>query len=149
MPPLVQGSTARRGPSAIPFSDDHPIPVALDSAGIERVVQAFEGAARRALAAGFQVIEIVPRARIPVEHGYQVPFARRIRAEADVMTGAVGLITAPDHANEVITSGDADLVLLGRELLREPYWALAAQHALEQEPALPVPYGYAVKRRIR
>jgi 2,4-dienoyl-CoA reductase-like NADH-dependent reductase (Old Yellow Enzyme family) len=91
----------------------------------------------------------VPRAHIPIGSGYQVPFARRIREEADIMTGAVGLISAPQQADEVITAGDADLVLLGRELLREPYWPLKAQHTLEEEPAWPVPYGYAVKRRIR
>ena len=67
---------------------------------------------------------MTPKARIPVGKGYQVPFARRIRAEAGIRTGAVGLITEPRHANEIITGGDADLVFLARELLREPYWAL-------------------------
>jgi 2,4-dienoyl-CoA reductase-like NADH-dependent reductase (Old Yellow Enzyme family) len=62
-------------------------------------------------------------------------------------TGAVGLITEAPQANEIITSGDADLVFVGRELLREPYWALKAAQALGGEPAWPVPYGYAVKRR--
>lgn len=66
---------------------------------------------------------LVPRARIPVSRGYQVPFARRIRDEAGLLTGAVGLITEPAHANEIVTGGDADLVFLARELLREPYWA--------------------------
>ena len=73
---------------------------------------------------------LVPKARIPVGKGYQVPFARRIRDEAGILTGAVGLITEPQHANEIITGGDADLVFLARELLREPYWALKAQHEL-------------------
>ena len=63
--------------------------------------------------------------------------------------GTLGLITEANYANEVITGGCADLVLLARELLREPYWALKAQHALEEEPAWPVQYGYAVKRRAR
>ena len=67
---------------------------------------------------------LVPKARIPVGKGYQVPFARKIRDEAGIMTGAVGLITEPRHANEIVTGGDADLVFLARELLREPYWAL-------------------------
>ena len=55
---------------------------------------------------------LVPRARIPVAKGYQVPFARKIRDEAGIMTGAVGMITETTHANEIITGGDADLVFL-------------------------------------
>ena len=66
---------------------------------------------------------LVPIARIPVAKGYQVPLAKKIRCEAGVMTGAVGLITEARQANEIVTGGDADLVLLARELLREPYWA--------------------------
>ena len=92
---------------------------------------------------------MVPKARIPVGKGYQVPLARRIREEAGIKTGAVGLITEPLYANEIITSGDADLVFIGRELLREPYWALKAQQELGQEPAWPIPYGYAVRRRAK
>ena len=230
------------GPSPVPFNDGDPVPVPLDEAGIDGVVAAFEAAARRALAAGFRVIEIhaahgyllheflsplsnhrtddyggslenrmrlplrvaerlraawcptelplfvrisatdwaeggwdveqsvvlarhlkelgvdlidvssgalVPKARIPVGKGYQVPLARRIRDEAGIMTGAVGLITEPRHADEIVTGGDADLVFLGRELLREPYWALKAQHELDGEPAWPTPYGYAVRRRAK
>ena len=60
--------------------------------------------------------------QIPVGKGYQVPFAERIRAEAGIMTGAVGLITEPQQADEIIGGGRADLVFLGRELLREPYF---------------------------
>ncbi|HVK11493.1 MAG TPA: NADH:flavin oxidoreductase/NADH oxidase [Gemmataceae bacterium] len=229
------------GPSPVPFHDGDPAPVELDAAGIDGVVEAFAAAARRAVTAGFRVIEVhaahgyllheflspisnlrggeyggslenrmrltlrvaervrrvvpdelpvfvrisatdwveggwdveqsvvlarrlkdlgadlidvssgalTPTARIPVGKGYQVPFARRIREEAGIMTGAVGLITEPRHADEVITGGDADLVFVGRELLRDPYWALKAQHELGQEPAWPTPYGYAVKRRAR
>ena len=92
---------------------------------------------------------LVPRARIPLSRGYQVPFARKIRCEADVMTGAVGLITEPQYANEIVTGGDADLVLVARELLREPYWALKAQQELGAEPSWPISYGYAVKRRTK
>jgi len=227
------------GPSPVPFREGDPVPRELDRAGIDGVVAAFEAAARRALAAGFQVIEIhaahgyllheflsplsnrrtdeyggslenrmrlvlrvaerlralvpadlplfvrisatdwadggwdleqsvvlarglkalgvdlidvssgalVPVARIPVGRGFQVPLARRIRDGAGIMTGAVGLITEPRHANEVITGGDADLVFLARELLREPYWAIKAQQELGEEPTWPTPYGYAVKRR--
>ena len=229
------------GPSALAFDDGNPVPTALDEAGIDGIVAAFEAATGRALAAGFRLIEIhsahgyllheflsplsnrrtdgyggslenrmrlplrvagavrklvpadlpvfvrisatdwaaggwdveqsvvlacrlkelgidlidvssgglVPTARIPVGKGYQVPFARKIREEAGVMTGAVGLITEARHANEIVTGGDADLVLLARELLREPYWALKAQQELGAEAAWPFSYGYAVKRRAK
>jgi 2,4-dienoyl-CoA reductase-like NADH-dependent reductase (Old Yellow Enzyme family) len=234
-----QGGWTVVGPSAIPFSDGAPIPVPLDEAGIEHVLTAFDEAARRALDAGFRVIEIhaahgyllheflsplsnrrndryggslenrmrltlsvaerlraivpdelplfvrisatdwteggwdidqsvqlaralkvlgvdlidvssggtVPKASIPVARGYQIPFARRIRDAAEIQTGAVGLITDVAQADEIITGGDADLVLLGRELLRDPYWALKAQSELEGELTWPIQYGYAVKRR--
>jgi len=236
-----QGGWDAVAPSPIPFNDTDPVPIALDSRGIDEIVAAFETAAKRALVAGFKVIEIhaahgyllheflspisnqrtdeyggslenrmrllvrvserlralmphdlplfvrisatdwvdggwdieqsvalakrlkplgvdlidvssgamVPQARIPVAKGFQVPFARRIRDEADIRTGAVGMITEPEHADEIITSGDANLVFIARELLREPYWALKAQHALGQEPSWPIPYGYAVKRRAK
>ncbi len=81
--------------------------------------------------------------------GYQVPFAARIRKEAQVLTGAVGLITEPEQANEIIQQGCADLVFLGRALLRDAYWAVHAQSALDGEPAWPLSYGYAVTRRDR
>jgi len=67
----------------------------------------------------------------------------------EIRTGAVGMITEPQHADEIITGGDANMVFIARELLREPYWALKAQHALGEEPAWPTPYGYAVKRRTK
>ena len=229
------------GPSPIPFNDGDPTPMPLDEAGIDEVITAFEAAARRAMLAGFRVIEIhaahgyllheflsplsnrrtdhyggslenrmrfllrvaehlrqllpvefplfvrisatdwvdggwdveqsvvlarhlkdlgvdlidvssgglVPKARIPVTKGYQVPFARKIRDEAAIKTGAVGMITEPHHADEIVTGGDADLVFIARELLREPYWALKAQQELGEEPSWPTPYGYAVKRRTK
>src|SRR5262249_46525961 len=90
---------------------------------------------------------LVPKARIPVGKGYQVPLSQQIRKEVGVMTGAVGLITEAKHANEIVTGGDADLVFLARELLREPYWALKAQQELGAEASWPISYGYAVKRR--
>jgi 2,4-dienoyl-CoA reductase-like NADH-dependent reductase (Old Yellow Enzyme family) len=227
------------GPSPLPFDENSPVPEPLDAAGIERVIDAFETAAKRAMAAGFRLLEIhaahgyllheflspisnqradeyggslanrmrltlrvaerlrgvmpdsmplftrisatdwvdggwdieqsielsrqlksngvdlidvssgalTPKARIPVAKGYQVPFARRIRDEAEIATGAVGLITDATYASEIVTSGDADLVFVGRELLREPYWALKAEHAMEEDASWPLPYGYAVKRR--
>jgi 2,4-dienoyl-CoA reductase-like NADH-dependent reductase (Old Yellow Enzyme family) len=92
---------------------------------------------------------LVPKVRIPVAKGYQVPLARKVRDEAGIMTGAVGLITEVTHANEIVTGGDADLVFLARELLREPYWALKAQQELGAETSWPISYGYAVKRRAK
>jgi 2,4-dienoyl-CoA reductase-like NADH-dependent reductase (Old Yellow Enzyme family) len=228
-------------PSPIPFNEGDPLPVALDEKGIDDIVDAFEAGARRALKAGFKILEIhaahgyllheflsplsnqrtdqyggslenrmrfllrvterlramtpdelplfvrisatdwaeggwdieqsvelckrlktmgvdlidvstgalVPTARIPVGKRYQVPCSRRIHDDADIRTGAVGLITDPKEADEIITGGDADVVLVGRELLRDPYWALKAEHAFEEEPTWPVQYGYAVKRRAK
>ncbi len=92
---------------------------------------------------------IVPKATIPVGKNYQVPFAAAIRKEVGMPTGAVGLITEAEQANEIITSGSADLVFLAREMLRQPYWALHAQQTLHQDPAWPIQYGYAVRRRQR
>jgi 2,4-dienoyl-CoA reductase-like NADH-dependent reductase (Old Yellow Enzyme family) len=237
----AEGGWTVVAPSPIPFSEGDPDPVPLDEAGIEGVVAAFDAGARRALRAGFRLIEIhaahgyllheflsplsnhrqdsyggslenrmrlvlrvaaqlrklmpqelplfvrisatdwetggwdadqsvilarrlcelgvdlidvssgalVPKARIPVAKGYQVPFARKIRDEAGIMTGAVGMITETAHANEIITGGDADLVFLARELLRQPYWALRAEQELGTDPAWPTQYGYAVRRRAR
>jgi 2,4-dienoyl-CoA reductase-like NADH-dependent reductase (Old Yellow Enzyme family) len=236
-----QGGWPVVGPSLVAFAEGSPVPVPLDEAGIDGVVDAFASGARRALTAGFKVIEIhaahgylmheflspitnhrndryggslenrmrlllrvverlrveippelplfvrvsatdwveggwdieqsvelarrlkalgvdlldvssggtVPYARIPVAKGYQVPFARRIREGADIRTGAVGLITEPQHADEIVTGGDANLVFIAREMLREPYWALKAQQALGEEPLWPIQYGYAVKRRAK
>ena len=228
------------GPSPIAFGPDSPTPVALTKEGIENVIAAFEAAARRALKAGFKLIEIhsahgyllheflsplsnertddyggslenrmrlvlqvaerlraivpeelplfvrisatdwapggwdgaqsvelakrlkligvdlidvssgglIPTAKIPMQKGYQVPFARRIRDEAEIRTGAVGLITDAEYANQIITGGDANLVLIAREFLRDPYFALNAERALGAEPHWPVQYGYAVRRRV-
>jgi 2,4-dienoyl-CoA reductase-like NADH-dependent reductase (Old Yellow Enzyme family) len=229
------------GPSPLPFDTGDPVPTPLSAVEIEQCIDAWEAAARRALTAGFKVIELhaahgylmhqflsplsnhrtdeyggspenrmrlllrvagrlreiipqqlpffvrisatdwadggwdieqavilakelkalgvdlidvssggtTPDARIPVARGYQIPFARRIRDEAGIRTGGVGLITDPRYADEIITSGQADLVFLGRELLREPYWAVKAQHFMEEEPAWPIQYGYAVRRRAK
>jgi 2,4-dienoyl-CoA reductase-like NADH-dependent reductase (Old Yellow Enzyme family) len=228
------------GPSPIAFGPDSPTPVALTKEGIENVIAAFEAAARRALKAGFKLIEIhsahgyllheflsplsnertddyggnlenrmrlvlqvaerlraivpeeiplfvrisatdwapggwdgaqsvelakrlkpigvdlidvssgglIPNAKIPMQKGYQVPFARRIRDEAEIRTGAVGLITDAEYANQIITGGDANLVLIAREFLRDPYFALNAERALGAEPHWPVQYGYVVRRRV-
>jgi 2,4-dienoyl-CoA reductase-like NADH-dependent reductase (Old Yellow Enzyme family) len=82
----------------------------------------------------------VAHQQIVLGPGYQVPFAERIRAEANVPTGAVGLITQAAQAEEVVASGRADLVLLARELLRDPYWPLHAAVALGVDVAWPVQY---------
>jgi 2,4-dienoyl-CoA reductase-like NADH-dependent reductase (Old Yellow Enzyme family) len=237
--PAAAGGWPVCGPSPIPFDESSPTPKPLAASDIEHVIEAWESAARRAIAAGFKVLEIhaahgyllheflsplsnqrddeyggslenrmrlvlqvtervrrlmpdgmplfvrvsatdwvdggwnvddsvqlarhlktrgvdlidvssggmTPKARIPVGKGYQVPLARRIREEARIPTGAVGLITDCQQANDILTGGDADLVFLGRELLREPYWTLKAQHELDEEPVWPTPYGYAVRRR--
>lgn len=82
----------------------------------------------------------VPHARIPAGPGYQVPFSETIRRETGVATGAVGLITRPEQAEEIVASGKADAVLLARELLRRPYWPLHAAKALGVD--LPWPKQY-------
>jgi 2,4-dienoyl-CoA reductase-like NADH-dependent reductase (Old Yellow Enzyme family) len=86
---------------------------------------------------------LVARARIPVRAGYQVSFAERIRREAGIPTAAVGLITEPEQAEGIVRTGQADLVMLGRVLLRKPYWPLHAARVLGQEVAWPVQYGRA------
>jgi len=72
----------------------------------------------------------VPNEPVPFGPGFQVPFAARIRAEAGVASGAVGLITEPVQAEQIVATGQADAVLLGREMLRDPYWPLHAAKAL-------------------
>jgi 2,4-dienoyl-CoA reductase-like NADH-dependent reductase (Old Yellow Enzyme family) len=79
-------------------------------------------------------------AAIPVGAGYQVPFAEIVRREARVATAAVGLITEPTHADDIIRNGRADLVLLAREELRDPYWPIHATRALRQEQRVPAQY---------
>jgi 2,4-dienoyl-CoA reductase-like NADH-dependent reductase (Old Yellow Enzyme family) len=234
--PLDQGGWKQvLAPSAIPFNEKYPPPVALDAAGIRKVVSDFTSAARRAREAGFDVIEIhsahgyllheflsplsnqrtdeyggsfenrtrllidivravrgegplfvrisatdwadggwdadqsvalakilkdegvdlidtssgglVPNAKIPVAPGFQVPFAARIRKEAGIATGAVGLITEPKQADEIVRNEQADMVLLAREFLRDPYWPLHAAEALRQRMPWPVQYERAAPIR--
>ena len=82
----------------------------------------------------------VPHAKIPVGPGYQVAFADRIRREAEIMTGAVGMITSPVQAEHIIRTEQADAVIMAREFLRDPYWALRAARELEQPIPWPVQY---------
>ena len=83
---------------------------------------------------------LVPDAKIPAGPGFQVPFATRIRKEAGLPTAAVGLITEPAQAEAIVANGEADLVLVGREILRNPYWPLQAAQALGVEAPWPKQY---------
>lgn len=235
LPPAEAWPTV--APSALAFAADHRVPRSLDGAGLSGIIQAFADAATRALAAGFQVIELhaahgyllhqflsplsnqrqdayggslqgrtrllretveavrqrlpetlpllvrlsvtdwveggwnleqslalarelqplgvdlldcssgglVPGAQIPVAPGYQVPFASQIRRETGLPTATVGLITEARQAHEIIQEGQADLVLLGRELLRDPRWPLRAAAELGQESPWPGQYARAAR----
>lgn len=226
--PDPAGSWRVVGPSPLPFRSDHPVPHELSATEIEELIAAFVTAARRAVAAGFQLIEIhaahgyllhsfysplanhredayggsfdnrvrlplqvaqavraalpddlplavrlsctdwieggwtpedtvrlaqrlkavgvdlvdcssggnAPGVHIPAQPGYQVPFAHAVRHEAGVPSAAVGLITTPQQAAQIIAEGDADLVLLARASLRDPHWPLHAAQALGEEQAL-------------
>ena len=82
----------------------------------------------------------VPNVSIPAGPGYQVPFAERVRKEAGIATAAVGMITEPEQADQVIRNGQADMVFLARELLRDPYWPLRAADQLRQNGPWPKQY---------
>jgi 2,4-dienoyl-CoA reductase-like NADH-dependent reductase (Old Yellow Enzyme family) len=101
--------------------------------------------ARLLLALGVDVIDCssggnVEKADIPVGPGYQAPFAERIRREANIATAAVGMITAPAQADQIIRNDQADLVLLARQMLRDPYWPMHAAQELGQVAAWPRQY---------
>ncbi len=101
--------------------------------------------ARKLRALGADLVDtssggLSPLARVPVGPGYQTAFAERIRREAGIATGAVGMIVSPEQADHVLRSGQADLVLLARELLRDPYFPLRASTALKAEHAWPRQY---------
>ena len=81
-----------------------------------------------------------PGDRIPVGSGYQVPFSNRVRHDGDVLTGTVGMITAPAQADQIIRNGEADIVLLARESLRDPYWPLHAARTLGVDVPWPNQY---------
>lgn len=224
-------------PSPVAFDEHRAVPQALDAAGIDGIVDAFAAAARRALAAGFELAEIhaahgyllheflsplsnrrtddyggsfenrirllrrviaavraawperlplwlrisatdwadpqtdgagwdleqscalvdaikgegvdlidvssggtLAHAKIPAGPGFQTPFAAAIRERCGVATGTVGMITAPAQADHVVRSGQADVVLLGREMLRDPYWPRRAAAELRQTLDAPVQY---------
>ena len=101
--------------------------------------------ARRFKERGVDLVDVstgglVPDARIPVGPGFQVPFAARIRNEAGIPTAAVGMITEPAQADAIVAEGKADLVLLARELLRDPYWPVHAAIALAEPASWPAQY---------
>ncbi len=101
--------------------------------------------ARRLKAEGVDLIDCssggnAAKAALPLGPGYQVPLAEAVRGEAEIPVAAVGLITAPEQADEIIRNGRADLVLLGRQLLRDPYWPLHAAQALKQPAPVPPQY---------
>ena len=103
---------------------------------------------RRLKAEGIDLIDCssggaVPDAKIPVGPGFQVPFAARIRREAGLATAAVGFITDPKQADAIIQAGQADLVLLAREELRDAYWPAHAARVLGHAASLPPPRQYA------
>jgi 2,4-dienoyl-CoA reductase-like NADH-dependent reductase (Old Yellow Enzyme family) len=94
---------------------------------------------------GVDVVDVssggmVPDAKITVGPGYQVPFAEQIRKKAGIATAAVGMITEPQQAEDIIRHGQADMVLLAREFLRDPYWPLHAAHTLGEDVAWPKQY---------
>lgn len=86
-------------------------------------------------------------AKIPAGPDYQVPFAAQARNATGIPTGAVGLITEPQQAEEIVAAGRADAVFLGRELLRNPYWPRHAALTLGAEPRWPDQYSYVLRRR--
>jgi len=109
--------------------------------------------ARLVKAAGIDLLDVSsggndPRQQIPVGPGYQVAFADRIRRETGLATGAVGMITDPAQADQIIRTHQADVVLLARELLREPYWPLRAATELHQPASYPVQYERAAQGKV-
>src|SRR5271154_777057 len=229
---IADGGWEPVAPSAVPFTDDYPLPRSLSIAEIDGVVADFRRAAERALAAGFEVIEIhsahgyllheflsplsnlrtdeyggsfenrarlalrvvkavrevwperlplfyrvsatdwvedgwnldstialgkklkgmgvdlidassggnVAGAKIPVGPGYQVKFAAEIRKQTGIATGAVGMITDAAQADTIVATGQADMIFLARQLLRDPYWPRRAAKALEVKIKAPVQY---------
>ena len=91
--------------------------------------------ARRLKALGVDLVDCssagaVSHAKVPVGPGYQTPFAAAVRKEAGIATGAVGMVTSPEQAEHILATGQADVVLLAREMLRNPYWPLMAARKL-------------------
>ncbi|TGD82556.1 NADH:flavin oxidoreductase/NADH oxidase [Hymenobacter wooponensis] len=121
--------------SAVDFSDQTHAWGLTDSVRLTALLQQHGVDVVTASAGGFSAPD-----KASVVPLYQVPYAEKIRAETGVLTGAVGLITTPEQANALITTGQADLVVLARELLRDPYFPLHAARALHLETPAPVQY---------
>jgi 2,4-dienoyl-CoA reductase-like NADH-dependent reductase (Old Yellow Enzyme family) len=108
--------------------------------------------ARRLKDLGVDLIDVssggtAVNAEIPVGPGYQTQFAERVRKEAEIASSTVGMITEPVQAEHILRTGQADLVLLARELLREPYWPLNAADELGgQQVPWPAQYLRAAQR---
>ena len=83
---------------------------------------------------------LVPFQKVAIGFGYQVPFAEAIRKQADILTGAVGMITDGAQADTILTTGQADLIFLAREFLRDPYWPRRAAQELHAKIEPPVQY---------
>lgn len=83
---------------------------------------------------------VVPNEPVPFGPGFQVPFAARIRTETGLASGAVGCITEPAQAEQIIATGQADVVLLARQMLNDPYWPLHAARTLRADVAWPNQY---------
>jgi 2,4-dienoyl-CoA reductase-like NADH-dependent reductase (Old Yellow Enzyme family) len=229
---VTDGGWVPVGPSTLAYSDKYPTPRALSKDGIGKIVDAFARAARRALEAGFQIIELhsahgyllheffsplsndrtdeyggsfenrtriardtvtairkvmpdrlplfirisatdwkeggwdldqsvelakqlkplgvdvvdassgalVPDQKIIAGPGFQVPFAERIRREANILTGAVGLIETKEQVAEILAKNQADLVFMAREFLRDPYWPLHTASQLKEPMSWPPQY---------
>lgn len=88
-------------------------------------------------ASGGGFVSVPPSTVLP---SYQVPMAQRVQAETGVITAAVGMITEPGQANYIIAEGEADLVLMAREMLRDPYFPLRAARTLRLPTEIPAPY---------
>ncbi len=101
--------------------------------------------ARRLGQVGVDLIDVSSGGLSPDQHiqigpGYQVPFSERVRREAAICTGAVGLITQPQQADAIVREGRADVVLVARQSLRDPYWPLRAARELGYEVEAPTQY---------
>jgi 2,4-dienoyl-CoA reductase-like NADH-dependent reductase (Old Yellow Enzyme family) len=110
--------------------------------------------ARRAAGLGVDLVDVSSggsalSAKIPVGPGFQVPFAARIRRETGVMTGAVGMITEPAQAEEIVATGKADVILMAREFLRDPYFAIHAAEKLGAQVMMPKQYLRAIPGSVR
>jgi 2,4-dienoyl-CoA reductase-like NADH-dependent reductase (Old Yellow Enzyme family) len=106
---------------------------------------------RRLKSLGVDVVDCssggnIPDAKIPVGPGYQVPFAQRDRKEVTIATAAVGMIFEPAQADQIVRNGEADVVLIARELLRDPYWPLRAARELGTPMSWPAQYLRAAPR---